>query len=172
MKAPEGIRTTMTKPLMDQNLQLLGARSRDIFRLIVDACLRDGEPMASRNLSRLLPKSLSPATVRNVMSDIEQLGLLVGERLVAPQFQVFAKVRLGAHACRVEPADRHRAFHLLAVLLVLGALAGNLPTDVDLMLGVRVHPGAGLDADIRHEIAHGEMRPCRDSLEILATAFR
>ena len=60
----------VTKPLMDRNLQLLDARSRDIFRLIVDAYLLDGEPMGSRNLARLLPQSLSPATVRNVMSDL------------------------------------------------------------------------------------------------------
>src|SRR6185312_8153646 len=74
---------TMTKPLMDRNLQLLDARSRDIFRLIVDAYLRDGEPMGSRNLSRLLPQSLSPATVRNVMSDLEQLGLVYAPHISA-----------------------------------------------------------------------------------------
>jgi len=73
----------MTKPLMDQNLQLLDARSRDIFRLIVDAYLRDGEPMGSRNLSRLLPQSLSPATVRNVMSDLEHLGLIYAPHISA-----------------------------------------------------------------------------------------
>lgn len=73
----------MTKPLMDQSLQSLGARSRDIFRVIVDAYLRDGEPMGSRNLSRLLPQSLSPATVRNVMSDLEQLGLIYAPHISA-----------------------------------------------------------------------------------------
>jgi heat-inducible transcriptional repressor len=83
LEAPEGICATMTKPLMDQNLQLLDARSRDIFRLIVDAYLRDGEPMGSRNLSRLLPQSLSPATVRNVMSDLEQLGLIYAPHISA-----------------------------------------------------------------------------------------
>ena len=73
----------MTKPLMDRNLQLLDARSRDIFRLIVDAYLLDGEPMGSRNLARLLPQSLSPATVRNVMSDLEQLGLIYAPHISA-----------------------------------------------------------------------------------------
>ena len=73
----------MTKPLMDQNLRLLDPRSRDIFRVIVDAYLRDGEPMGSRNLSRMLPQSLSPATVRNVMSDLEQLGLIYAPHISA-----------------------------------------------------------------------------------------
>src|SRR5436190_62357 len=47
-------------------LQSLDMRSRDIFRRIVDSYLRDGEPVGSRSLSRILPSSLSPATIRNV----------------------------------------------------------------------------------------------------------
>ncbi len=73
----------MTKPVMDQQLQSLDSRSRDIFRMIVDSYLRDGEPLGSRNLSRLLPQSLSPATIRNVMSDLEQLGLIYAPHVSA-----------------------------------------------------------------------------------------
>jgi heat-inducible transcriptional repressor len=73
----------MTKPVLDQNLQLLDMRSRDIFRRIVETYLRDGEPVGSRNLSRMLPSSLSPATVRNVMSDLEQLGLVYAPHISA-----------------------------------------------------------------------------------------
>jgi heat-inducible transcriptional repressor len=73
----------MMKPVFDQNLQSLDARSRDIFRAIVDSYLRDGEPLGSRNLSRMLPASLSPATVRNVMSDLEQLGLIYAPHISA-----------------------------------------------------------------------------------------
>src|ERR1700723_1713161 len=54
----------------------LNARSRDIFRRIVDSYLTTGEPVGSRHLSRLLPVSLSPASVRNVMQDLEELGLI------------------------------------------------------------------------------------------------
>src|SRR6202051_4895490 len=54
----------------------LNARSRDIFRRIVDSYLVNGEPVGSRHLSRLLPISLSPASVRNVMQDLEELGLI------------------------------------------------------------------------------------------------
>ena len=73
----------MMKPVFDQNLQSLDARSRDIFRAIVDSYLRDGEPLGSRNLSRMLPASLSPATVRNVMSDLEHLGLIYAPHISA-----------------------------------------------------------------------------------------
>ncbi len=73
----------MTKPLIDQNLQSLDQRSRDIFRAIVETYLREGEPVGSRNLSRILPLALSPATVRNVMSDLEQLGLIYSPHVSA-----------------------------------------------------------------------------------------
>nr|WP_245412205.1 heat-inducible transcriptional repressor HrcA [Notoacmeibacter ruber] len=54
----------------------LDARSREIFRLIVESYLDTGEPLGSRNLARMLPNALSAATVRNVMSDLEYLGLI------------------------------------------------------------------------------------------------
>ncbi|WP_163265014.1 heat-inducible transcriptional repressor HrcA [Chelativorans alearense] len=73
----------MTKPVADQTLQTLDARSRDIFRLIVESYLREGDPLGSRNLSRLLPTQLSPATVRNVMSDLEHLGLIYAPHVSA-----------------------------------------------------------------------------------------
>jgi len=84
------ISSSTSKPLeavpktdMDQALQTLDARSRDIFRMIVDSYLRDGEPVGSRNLSRLLPLTLSPATIRNVMSDLEHLGLVYAPHVSA-----------------------------------------------------------------------------------------
>ena len=57
-------------------LAQLNERSREIFRLIVESYLATGEPVGSRNLSRILPMTLSPASVRNVMSDLERLGLI------------------------------------------------------------------------------------------------
>lgn len=73
----------MTKPITDPTLQSLDMRSREIFRLIADSYMRDGEPVGSRNLARLLPSSLSPATVRNVMSDLEHLGLIYSPHVSA-----------------------------------------------------------------------------------------
>ena len=57
-------------------LAALNERSREIFRRIVDSYLQTGEPVGSRHLSRLLPMTLSPASVRNVMQDLEELGLV------------------------------------------------------------------------------------------------
>ncbi|HLP69984.1 MAG TPA: heat-inducible transcriptional repressor HrcA, partial [Rhizobium sp.] len=61
----------------------LDDRSREIFRRIVESYLESGEPLGSRNLSRLLPMSLSPASVRNVMSDLEDLGLIYAPHVSA-----------------------------------------------------------------------------------------
>jgi len=58
------------------SLGQLNERSREIFRQIVESYLATGEPVGSRNISRLIPMTLSPASVRNVMSDLEQLGLV------------------------------------------------------------------------------------------------
>lgn len=54
----------------------LDQRSRDIFRRLVDTYLETGEPVGSRTIARILPSSLSPASVRNVMMDLEDAGLI------------------------------------------------------------------------------------------------
>ncbi len=58
------------------SLSDLDKRSREIFRSIVDTYLATGEPVGSRNVSRNLAVNLSPASVRNVMADLEHMGLL------------------------------------------------------------------------------------------------
>ena len=57
-------------------LQKLNERSRTIFRQIVETYLTTGDAVGSRNLARQLPMTLSPASIRNVMSDLEHLGLI------------------------------------------------------------------------------------------------
>jgi heat-inducible transcriptional repressor len=57
-------------------LGAMNERPREIFRHIVESYLANGEPVGSRHLSRLLPMALSPASVRNVMQDLEELGLI------------------------------------------------------------------------------------------------
>ena len=72
-------------PLATSQLSVaqLNERSREIFRQIVESYLATGEPVGSRNLSRILPMTLSPASVRNVMSDLEQLGLVYAPHISA-----------------------------------------------------------------------------------------
>jgi len=51
-------------------------RSREVFRRLVETYLATGEPVGSRTLARALPEGVSAATIRNVMQDLEHLGLL------------------------------------------------------------------------------------------------
>jgi heat-inducible transcriptional repressor len=75
-------------------LPKLNKRSRAIFRQIVESYLATGEPVGSRNLSRTLPMTLSPASVRNVMSDLEQLGLIYAPHTSAGRLPTQLGLRL------------------------------------------------------------------------------
>lgn len=75
-------------------IQQLNERSREIFRLIVESYLATGEPVGSRNLSRFLPMTLSPASVRNVMSDLEHLGLIYAPHTSAGRLPTQTGLRL------------------------------------------------------------------------------
>jgi heat-inducible transcriptional repressor len=57
-------------------LEAMPERAREIFRRIVETYLATGEPVGSRTLSQRLAQSLSPASVRNVMADLEDAGLI------------------------------------------------------------------------------------------------
>lgn len=67
------------RPLIDDkssSIANLDARSRAIFKSLVDTYLETGEPVGSRTISKILPAHLSPASVRNVMMDLEESGLI------------------------------------------------------------------------------------------------
>jgi heat-inducible transcriptional repressor len=57
-------------------LDELNDRSREVFRKVVEGYLLSGEPVGSRTLTRTLEEKVSAATIRNVMQDLEFLGLL------------------------------------------------------------------------------------------------
>ena len=64
-------------PFGDQaSLAGLDQRSREIFRSIVESYLANGEPVGSRTISRTSGANLSPASIRNVMMDLEDSGLI------------------------------------------------------------------------------------------------
>lgn len=72
----------------------LDERSRSIFREIVESYLATGEPVGSRNVSRQLPMTLSPASVRNVMADLEALGLIYAPHTSAGRLPTETGLRL------------------------------------------------------------------------------
>src|SRR5918912_4486922 len=72
----------------------LNARSREVFRQIVDAYVATGEPVGSRTIARRLEEQLSPATIRNVMADLEEMGLLYAPHTSAGRLPTELGLRL------------------------------------------------------------------------------
>jgi heat-inducible transcriptional repressor len=59
-----------------QILSQMNDRSREVFRRVVEGYLDSGDPVGSRTLTRSMSEQVSAATIRNVMQDLEYLGLL------------------------------------------------------------------------------------------------
>jgi heat-inducible transcriptional repressor len=72
----------------------LNERARDIFRQIVEGYLANGEPIGSRTISKLPDISLSAASIRNVMQDLEELGLLASPHTSAGRIPTELGLRL------------------------------------------------------------------------------
>jgi heat-inducible transcriptional repressor len=87
----------MPQPAAPSPIYELNERSREIFRVIVDGYVATGEPVGSRTLSRRLGQNLSPATIRNVMADLEEAGLLFAPHTSAGRLPTEAGLRLFVH---------------------------------------------------------------------------
>ncbi|MFT3964862.1 MAG: heat-inducible transcriptional repressor HrcA [Sphingobium sp.] len=72
----------------------LSDRARDIFRVVVEAYLEAGQPVGSRTISRLSSLNLSPASIRNVMQDLEEAGLLAAPHTSAGRMPTETGLRL------------------------------------------------------------------------------
>ena len=72
----------------------LDARSAAVLREIVEQYVETGEPVGSRTLSRRLPMNLSPATIRNVMADLTDAGLLFAPHTSAGRLPTDQGLRL------------------------------------------------------------------------------
>lgn len=90
----------------------LNDRARDVFRLVVESYLGTGLPVGSRTISRMASLSLSPASIRNVMQDLEELGLLAAPHTSAGRMPTETGLRLfvdGMMQAAEPSADERRA---------------------------------------------------------------
>ncbi|MEM1400710.1 MAG: heat-inducible transcriptional repressor HrcA [Pseudomonadota bacterium] len=76
------------------SISQLDERSRRVFQEIVDQYMESGEPVGSRTLSRRLELGISPATIRNVMADLEEAGLLQAPHTSAGRIPTEVGLRL------------------------------------------------------------------------------
>jgi len=79
----------MTAPIHE-----LTDRARDVFRVVVESYLGSGAPIGSRTISKLGTMNLSPASIRNVMQDLEELGLLAAPHTSAGRMPTESGLRL------------------------------------------------------------------------------
>jgi heat-inducible transcriptional repressor len=86
-------------------------RARDVFRIVVESYLDNGAPVGSRTISRISALNLSPASIRNVMQDLEELGLLAAPHTSAGRMPTEVGLRLFVDGMMQasEPSDAERA---------------------------------------------------------------
>ena len=93
-------------PLTDMN-----ERATDVFRIIVESYLDNGIPVGSRTISKNSVLNLSPASIRNVMQDLEELGLLAAPHVSAGRMPTESGLRLFVDGMMqvAEPSAQERA---------------------------------------------------------------
>ena len=86
-------------------------RARDVFRVVVESYLGSGAPVGSRTISKLGAMNLSPASIRNVMQDLEELGLLAAPHISAGRMPTESGLRLFVDGMMqvAEPNESERA---------------------------------------------------------------
>ncbi|MET0270404.1 MAG: heat-inducible transcriptional repressor HrcA [Sphingomonas sp.] len=89
----------------------MSARARDVFRLVVENYLGSGHPVGSQTIARLPGLNLSSASIRNVMQDLEERGLLASPHTSAGRLPTESGLRLFVDAMMQSsaPSPQERA---------------------------------------------------------------
>ncbi|SDX08197.1 heat-inducible transcription repressor HrcA [Albimonas donghaensis] len=141
---------------MTAQLGDLNDRSRDIFRQLVETYLETGEPVGSRTLSRALATPLSPASVRNVMQDLEELGLLGSPHVSAGRIPTQSGLRMfvdgllqigdvpGEERVRIERGMENDSNDVAGMVARAGSMLSGLTQTASLVLAPKA------EAPIKH----------------------
>lgn len=137
-------------------LSEMNDRSREVFRRVVEGYLESGDPVGSRTLTRSMSEKLSAATIRNVMQDLEFLGLLDSPHISAGRIPTQAGLRMFVDSLlevgTVDQEDRERIDATLgqndqdvtSLLDHIGAALSGITRGASLVLAPKV------EAPIRH----------------------
>ena len=120
---------------------MLDDRSKMLLKALVERYIADGQPVGSRTLSKAPGLELSPATIRNVMSDLEDLGLIVSPHTSAGRIPTARGYRLFVDTMlTVQPAQY--SAHILAPDQPQKVLsnAANLLSNLSQFVGVVIAP--------------------------------
>ena len=125
----------------------INERGQRLLKKLVEAYIRDGQPVGSRTLARDSGLDLSPATVRNIMIDLEDLGMVMSPHTSAGRVPTAKGYRLFVDALlKVQPLHDQEVIHLKNQLDMSGGrenLLGStsaLLSDITRMAGVVMVP--------------------------------
>lgn len=137
-------------------LSEMNDRSREVFRRVVEGYLASGDPVGSRTLTRSMSEKLSAATIRNVMQDLEYLGLLDSPHVSAGRVPTQMGLRMFVDSLlevgTVADEDRERIdatmgsndHDVTSILDHIGAALSGITRGASLVLAPKV------EAPIRH----------------------
>ncbi|NUZ06677.1 heat-inducible transcriptional repressor HrcA [Piscinibacter koreensis] len=124
---------------------MLDERAKTLLKTLVERYIADGQPVGSRTLSRASGLELSPATIRNVMADLEELGLIAsphtsaGRIPTARGYRLFVDTMLTAQPVTSVPPDMEPQLHPEQPQRVI-ANAANLLSSLSNFVGVITAP--------------------------------
>ncbi len=125
---------------------MLSERAQNLLKILVERYIADGQPVGSRALSRFSPLELSPATIRNVMADLEEMGFVASPhtsagRVPTPKgYRFFVDTLL-----TVQPMEEVERAHLAGQLMPddphrVVAAASQVLSDLTHFAGIVVSP--------------------------------
>ena len=139
-----------------KNSQVLNERSLQLLKTLVERYIHDGQPVGSRVLSKDSALNLSPATIRNVMSDLEDMGLIRSPHTSAGRVPTVSGYRLFIDSLlTVKPLETKELKLLHSSLVAKGdvnaviGVTSKLLSDVTRMAGVVTLPKREL-VSLRH----------------------
>ena len=125
----------------------ISERAQRLLKKLVEAYIRDGQPVGSRALARESGLDLSPATVRNIMIDLEELGMVMSPHTSAGRVPTAKGYRLFVDALlKVQPLHDKEVIRLKNQLDINGKMedllgsASALLSDITRMAGVVMVP--------------------------------
>jgi heat-inducible transcriptional repressor len=124
---------------MKETQTVLSDRARQMLRVLIDHYVRDGQPVGSRTLARDAGLKLSPATIRNVMADLEELGFVASPHTSAGRVPTVQGYRFFVDTLlTVQPLD-HRALERMRAELKLDKTPQDLVETASGMLSGITH---------------------------------
>ena len=126
---------------------MLDERARLLLKALVERYIADGQPVGSRTLSKASGLDLSPATIRNVMSDLEDLGLIVSPHTSAGRIPTARGYRLFVDTMLTMQRDQYSSLSALGTPRLapdqpqkVFSNAANILSDLSQFVGVVMAP--------------------------------